>query len=73
MVKNLSVCQCRSLRRRGFNPWVGKILQRRKWKPTPVFLAGKSPGQRSVAGYSPWGHKELDMTECTNMHPYRTL
>ena len=31
--------------------------------PTPVFLPGESHGQRSVAGYSPWGHKELDMTE----------
>ena len=33
-------------------------------EPTPVFLPGKSPGQRSLAGYSPWGNKELDMTEC---------
>ena len=36
---------------------------RRKWQPTPVFLPGKSHGQRSLAGYSPWGPKELDMTE----------
>ena len=36
---------------------------RRKWQPTPVFLPGKSPGQRSLVGYSPWGHKELYMTE----------
>ena len=73
VINNLSACQCRILRRRGFNPWVRNILQRRKWQPTPVFLPGKSHGQRSVADYSPWGHKELDMTECTNMHPYRTL
>ena len=33
------------------------------WQPTPVFLPGKSPGQRNLAGYSPWGHKELDTTE----------
>ena len=33
------------------------------WQPTPVFLPGKFHGQRSLAGYSPWGHKELDMTE----------
>ena len=33
--------------------------------PTPVFLPGKSHGQRSLAGYSPWGLKELDMTEHT--------
>ena len=30
---------------------------------TPVFLPGESHGQRSLVGYSPWGHKELDMTE----------
>ena len=42
---------------------VRKIPWRRKWQPTPVFLPGESHGQRSLAGYSPWGHKELDMTE----------
>ena len=36
---------------------------RRKWQPTPVFLPGKSHGRRSLVGYSPWGHKESDMTE----------
>ena len=35
----------------------------RKWLPTPVFLPGESHGWRSLAGYSPWGHKELDTTE----------
>ena len=35
----------------------------RAWQPTPVFLPGKSHGQRSLAVYSPWGPKELDMTE----------
>ena len=33
------------------------------WQPTPVFLSGKSHEWRSLAGYSPWGHKELDTTE----------
>ena len=37
-------------------PW------RKKWQPTPVFLPGKSHGQSSLAGYSPWGHKESDTT-----------
>ena len=37
---------------------------RRKWQPTPVFLPGKFHRQRSLAGCSPWGHKESDMTEC---------
>ena len=36
---------------------------RRKWQPTPVLLLGKSHGQRSLVGHSPWGHKELDTTE----------
>ena len=42
---------------------VGKIPWRRKRQPIPAFLPGKSHGQRSLAGYSPWGHKELDVTE----------
>ena len=46
-----------------FNPWVRKILWRRKWQPIPLLLPGKSHGQRSVVGYSPWGRKELDMTK----------
>ena len=33
------------------------------WQPTPVFLPGESYGQKSLAGYSPWGHKESDTTE----------
>ena len=44
-------------------PWVEKIPWHRKWQPTPIFLPGESHGQRSLVGYSPWGHKELDMTE----------
>ena len=42
------------IRDAGFDPWVGKIPWRRKWQPTPVFLPGKSHGQRSLAGYSPY-------------------
>ena len=38
---------------------------RRKWQPTPVFLPGKSHGQRSLVGCSPWGHTESDTTEVT--------
>ena len=45
--------------------WLGKIPWRRKWQPTPVFLPGKSEGQRSLSSYSPWSHKELDMIEAT--------
>ena len=48
--------------------WVQSLGQeeipwRRKWQPTPVFLLGESQGQRSLAGYSPWGGQESDKTE----------
>ena len=49
--------------RHGFNPWVGKVLWRRKWQPTQVFCLENPHGQRSLAGYSPWGGKESDTTE----------
>ena len=42
---------------------VGKIPWRREWQLTPVFLLGESHGQRSLSGYSLWGHKGLDVTE----------
>ena len=47
----------------GSDPWVRKIPWRRKWQPAPVILPGKSHGQRSLAGYNPWGRKELDTIE----------
>ena len=60
-----STSQSRRLR---FSPWIGQIPWRRKWQPTPVFLHGKSCRLRSLAGCSPWGHKELDTTECMCVH-----
>ena len=59
-------CQCRLYKRCRFDPWVGKVLWRRAWQPTPVFLPRESYGQRSLVGCSPWGRKELDMTEVTS-------
>ena len=64
-----SACQCR---RRGFDPWVGKIPWRRDWQPPPIFLPGEFHGQRSLEGYSPWVSKESDTTEqltLSNFHP----
>ena len=58
-------CQCRRHKRHGFNPCIGKIPWRRKWQPTSALLPGESYGQRSLAGYSPQGRKEVDMTEAT--------
>ena len=46
-------CQCRRYWRLGFDPWVRKISWRRKWQPPPVFLPGKSYGQRRLVGYRP--------------------
>ena len=76
--------QCRRQKRHkwyqrdGFNSWVRKIPWRRKWRPTPVFLLGKSHGQKSLMGYSPRGHKRVghDLTTkhknkysiCSNMN-----
>ena len=62
-----SACQCK---RHRFNPWVGKIPWRRKWQATPVFLPGKSHRQRSLAGYSPWGHKRVGHDLATKQPQY---
>ena len=45
-------------------------LGRRKWQPNPVFLPGESHGQKSLVGYSPWGHKESDTTERLSTHTH---
>ena len=57
-VKNLPAMQ-----ESWFDPWVGKILWRRKWQPALVFLPGKSHGQKNLVDYSPWGCKKSDTTE----------
>jgi len=51
VVKNLLETRLRG----GFDPWVRKIPWRREWLPTPAFLPGEFQGQRSLAGYGPWG------------------
>ena len=58
MVHNLP-----AMRRPGLDPWVRKIPWRREWQPNPVFLHGQFHGQSRLAGYCPWGHKELGTTE----------
>ena len=59
---------CLQCGRPRFDPSVRKILWRRKWQATPVLLPGKSHGQRSMVGYSPWGRKELDIPEQLHFH-----
>ena len=61
VVKNPSA----NVKRCRLDPWVRKIPWRRAWQPSPGFLPGESHGQRSLAGYSPWGCKESDTTEAT--------
>ena len=62
-----------SFRGRGFSPWAGKIPWSRKWQPAPVCLPGKFHGQRSLAGYSPQGCKESDMTEYIGCRSSRSI
>ena len=56
---------CQRCQRCRFDPWVRKNPWRRAWQPTPVFSPGKFYGQKSLAGYSAWGHKDSDATEHT--------
>ena len=58
-----SACSAGDVRDVGSIPGSGKIPCRREWLPTPVFLSGEFHGQRSLVGYSPWGHKELETTK----------
>ena len=58
-----STCQCT---RPGFDPWVRKIPWRRELLPTPVFLPGKSHGQRRLVDYRPWGCKRVRHDLTTN-------
>ena len=49
-----------------FQLQIPEFTSLRKWQPTPVFFLVKSHGQRNLAGYSPWGRRESDMTEKLN-------
>ena len=51
-----------------FFPEFALLFHRRQWQPTPVFLPGKSHGQRSLVGYSPWGREESDTTKWLHFH-----
>ena len=62
MVKNLPA-DAEDKRDEGLIPWLGRFPGEGHGQPTAVFLPGESHRQRSLAGYSPLGGKELDMTE----------
>ena len=53
-----------------FHPWVWKLPWCGQWQPTSLFLPGKSHGQKNLAGYSPWGFRELDMTGHAHTHTH---
>ena len=57
---------CLQHRRGRFNPWVGKILWRREWQPTPVFLPGKSHAQGHLGGLEPMGSQRVGHSCVTN-------
>ena len=61
-----STCQCRTCK---FDPWIGMILWRRKWQPTPIFLPGKSQGLRSPVDCSLWVAKEIHCPCDNKLHP----
>ena len=65
VVKNKPACNAGDL---SLIPGLGRSW-RREWQPTPVLLPGESHGQRSLVGYSLWGHKQLDMTERLSLSP----
>ena len=68
VVKNLPVIQGMQVPSLG---WDGPLEE--PWQPSPVLLPGESYGQRSLAGYSPWGRKELGATEAIERGLMRTL
>ena len=68
-----SACQCSRYKTHGFDSWVGKITRGRKWQLVPLFLPGKFHGERSLAGYGLWDHKESDTTEHAGMHATLSL
>ena len=63
----------RQCRRHGFDTWVGKSPRKRKWEPTPVCSSGEPCGQRSLAGHSPRGHKDLDRAQRLNNRKHHGL
>ena len=63
MVKNRLAMQ-----EKGLDPWVRKIPWKKEWQPTPVFLPGKSHGQRGLVDYCPWGRKRIRHDSAQHTH-----
>ena len=67
-----TTCQCRVCNRCRFDPCVGKIPREGNANPLQYSCQG-NPMERNLAGYSSWGHKESDTTECTHTHVIYTI
>ena len=68
-VRTRELVRLRNLPLPAINKWQDRFkTRRRQWHPTPVLLPGKSHGQRSLVGCSPWGHEESDTTERLHFH-----
>ena len=65
--------QCRRCKRLRFDSWVRKMPWRRKWQPTPVFLPGKSHGQKSLVCYSPWGCRRVRQNQESKQQQHALL
>ena len=63
--------KCLQCRRSRFNPWTREVPWRREWLPTPVFLLGESYGQKSLAGYNPWGLQRVRQDRTTNVFTFK--
>ena len=68
-------CQCRRHKRHWFDPWVGKILWKREWQPTPVFLPGESPWTEEPGGLQSTGLQRVrhDWSNWTHAHQFNIL
>jgi len=73
VVKNLPTKRGDARGTSRFDPRVRKILWRRKWQLAPVFLPGKFHAQRSLAGYSPWGHKTVRFDCICKVHTHKHI
>ena len=65
-----SASHCGRCRRRECDRWVRKTPWGRAWQPTPVFLPGRPHGQRSLGGYSPRGHRDIQLSVYVCMNTY---
>ena len=64
-------CQCKRCRRHGFYPWIGKVLWKRAWQPTPVFLPVEFHGQRSLSLQTKLFQQNSNYKKYIKHHPFK--